>query len=69
VHGLRWPERADRDGAAVARLAVDTEVVVPNSPGLVGAAFRQQVLPFVFDLSGLIELTSTNALTLTLGAF
>ena len=50
--------------------AVQTQVAVPNSAGLVGATFHQQVLPFVFDLSGnLIELTSTNALTLTLGAF
>ncbi|MFY9341171.1 MAG: hypothetical protein WAT39_01695 [Planctomycetota bacterium] len=50
--------------------AVATQVAVPNTAALVGATFHQQVLPFVFDLSGnLIELTSTNALTMTLGAF
>ena len=50
--------------------AVTTQIVVPNSASLVSFSFHQQVLPFVFDPSGnLIELTSTNALTMTLGAF
>ncbi|MFY9344221.1 MAG: hypothetical protein WAT39_17145 [Planctomycetota bacterium] len=50
--------------------AVTTQVVVPNAASLVGAPFHQQVLPFVFDPSGnLIELTGTNALTMTLGRF
>jgi hypothetical protein len=50
--------------------AADTQVALPSSPALVGATFQQQVLPFVFDASGaLVELTSTNSLLLTLGAF
>ena len=58
------------DFALPAAGAVATQVVVPSAPTLVGATFHQQVLPFGFDLSGnLIELTGTDSLTLTLGAF
>ena len=50
--------------------AVTTQVAMPTSTSLVGVDFRQQVLSFVFDASGnLIELTGSNALTMTLGAF
>ena len=48
----------------------DTRITLPNAPVLVGATFHQQVLPFVLDGSGaLVEVTTTNSLTMTVGAF
>ncbi|HEU4420030.1 MAG TPA: hypothetical protein VFT55_13940, partial [Planctomycetota bacterium] len=49
---------------------VTTQVVVPNLLALVGAQFHQYVVPFEFDtLGALVAVTSSNALTVTVGHF
>jgi hypothetical protein len=43
---------------------------IPNSASLVGAVFHEQVVPVGLNATGsIVELTSTNRLTLTIGAF
>ena len=49
---------------------VQTQFVIPNTVALAGVVLHQQVAPS--DLSGtgsITALTSTNALTLTIGSF
>ena len=47
---------------------VRTQVTIPSTPALVGAQFRQQVVPFEGNPAGaVIAITSTNALLLTVG--
>ena len=49
---------------------VATVVPIPNHVSLAGLALHQQVVPFEFDLVGdLTAITSSNALTLTIGTF
>jgi hypothetical protein len=49
---------------------VTTQIAIPNSVALAGQILHQQVLPIEFDAVGnIVALTSTNALTLTIGAF
>ncbi|MFK7738999.1 MAG: hypothetical protein AB8H80_01655 [Planctomycetota bacterium] len=43
-------------------------LLLPNDPVLVGQSIRQQVLGIEFDQSGITQLTSSNALDLTIGA-
>ena len=48
------------------------EVVIPlpNDPALVGQSFHHQMVPFEVDLSfAFTAITSTNALTMTIGSF
>lgn len=50
--------------------ALELQLVVPASLGLVGASLRQQVVPFEFDAVGsLLAVTASNALQLTIGQF
>lgn len=49
---------------------VDTALAVPDAAILVGATFHHYVVPFEFDAAmQLLAVTSTNAVTCTLGAF
>ncbi|HZN39742.1 MAG TPA: hypothetical protein VFD82_13115 [Planctomycetota bacterium] len=49
--------------------AAQVELLIPDSPSLVGAAFHHQHVPLEFDLGGaLVAATATNAVTLTIGA-
>jgi hypothetical protein len=46
------------------------QFALPNSTGLVGASFRQQVVPLELDASSAIAaVTATNTLQLTIGQF
>jgi hypothetical protein len=48
----------------------DTQLALPNNPALVGVAFHQYALTFEGDAQGaLVAITSSNALTATLGVF
>jgi len=49
---------------------VDTQVAVPNHASLIGSVFHQQVVPMEVDgaLSA-VALTSTNALSMTIGSY
>ena len=48
----------------------DFELPVPDSATLIGFAFREQVVPFEFASNGALQvLTSSNALTMTVGNF
>jgi hypothetical protein len=50
--------------------AADSDLVLPNNSWLVGATFHQYALTFEGDAFGtLVAITSSNALTATLGAF
>jgi hypothetical protein len=49
--------------------AAATSLVVPNSQALVGVVVHHQVLGVEFGAGGIVALTGTNRLTLTLGAF
>lgn len=50
--------------------AVDTQVLLPNAPAIVGATLHHYVVPFEVDAAlGVTAITNTNALTLTVGAF
>jgi hypothetical protein len=49
---------------------LDTAAPLPNVPSLAGATFHHQLVTFELDASlNFLALTSTNALTLTIGAF
>ena len=49
---------------------VSSQIALPVTPALVGATFHQYALAFEFDpLGTLIEVTSSNGLTVTLGQF
>jgi len=48
---------------------VSTQVAIPNAVVLAGQVFHQQVVPFELGAPGITALTSTNALSLTIGAF
>lgn len=49
---------------------VDSSIQIPNDPMLVGADFHHQVVPVELDASGAVTaITSSNALTLTVGSF
>jgi hypothetical protein len=49
---------------------LDLAITVPNTPALVGASFRQQVVPLEFDaLGGLAGASASNALEPVLGDF
>lgn len=49
---------------------VTTQIAVPNQLALVGMQFHQYVVPFEFDAFGtLLAVTSSNALTVTVGHF
>ena len=46
------------------------QVQLPNTASLVGQVFHHQMVPFEFDAaSSIIAVTSTNALSLTIGSF
>jgi hypothetical protein len=50
--------------------SVTTQIAIPNAVALAGQLLRQQVVPIELDAVGnIVALTSTNALTLTIGAF
>jgi hypothetical protein len=50
--------------------SVTTRLAIPNAVALAGQVLHQQVGPLELDAAGnVIALTSTNALTLTIGAF
>lgn len=49
--------------------SVQTSVPIPNVAALVSTVFHQQVVPVEIDPLGIAALTSTNALTLTIGSF
>jgi hypothetical protein len=50
--------------------SVTTQIAIPNSVAFAGQLLHQQVVPIELDAVGnLVALTSTNALTLTIGAF
>jgi hypothetical protein len=50
--------------------AVTTQIAIPNTATLVGQVFHHQVVPIEVDGAGTITaVTSTNALTMTIGAF
>lgn len=48
---------------------LQTSLALPATPSLAGAVFHHQVVPFDWPVAGLLAITSTNALTLTIGAF
>jgi hypothetical protein len=49
---------------------LELTLLLPSTPALVGAVLHQQVVPLELAASGaIVALTSTNRLTLTLGAF
>lgn len=48
----------------------DTQLTLPNSPSLVGQSFHHQMVPLELDASlAITAITSTNALTATIGVF
>lgn len=50
--------------------SLQTQFFIPNTAALVNQTLHQQVVPIELDASGNIAaLTSTNALTLSIGAF
>lgn len=50
--------------------SAESSLFLPTSPSLVGVTFSHQMVVFEFDLAGnFVEITSTNALQLTAGAF
>lgn len=50
--------------------AVDTQIVLPGAPTLVGQTFHHYVVPFEVDLAlNITAITNSNALTCTVGAF
>jgi hypothetical protein len=49
--------------------SVSTQLAVPNTVTLAGQLFHQQVVPVELGAPGITALTSTNALTLTIGSF
>jgi hypothetical protein len=49
--------------------SVSTQLALPNSAALAGQLFHQQVVPVELGAGGITALTSTNALTLTIGSF
>jgi hypothetical protein len=50
--------------------SVSTQIVFPNTAALVGQVMHQQVVPLELDAQGhLVAMTSSNALSLTLGSF
>ena len=50
--------------------AVESSIDVPNNSNLIGSIFHHQVVPVELDANGSIQaLTSSNALTLTIGSF
>jgi hypothetical protein len=50
--------------------AVDSRIDIPNAAPLIGVRFHHQVVPIELDPSGAIRaITSSNGLTLTIGAF
>lgn len=49
---------------------VTTQIALPTTPTLVGQVFHQQVLPLKVDAAlNPLALTSSNALTMTIGSF
>ncbi|HEX6812348.1 MAG TPA: hypothetical protein VF384_12040 [Planctomycetota bacterium] len=48
---------------------VSTQLAIPNAVALAGQVFHQQVVPIEFGTPGITALTSTNALSLTIGVF
>jgi hypothetical protein len=48
---------------------VPTQLAIPNTVVLAGQVFHQQVVPIELGAGGITALTSTNALTLTIGSF
>jgi len=49
---------------------VQTQVALPNAPALVAQTFHHYVVPFEIDLAmSITAITSSNALTCTVGAF
>ncbi|MCU0864969.1 MAG: hypothetical protein MUC36_14360 [Planctomycetes bacterium] len=58
------------DAASATAGSVATAITIPKQLSLVGLGFRQQLVPFVLDAAGnVLAATSSNALTMTLGAF
>ncbi|HEX6812672.1 MAG TPA: hypothetical protein VF384_13680 [Planctomycetota bacterium] len=49
--------------------SVSTQLALPNTVVLAGQIFHQQVVPLELGAPGITALTSTNALTLTIGSF
>ena len=49
--------------------SLTTQLTIPATPALVGAVFHEQVVALELSGSGIVAVTSTNRLTLTLGAF
>jgi hypothetical protein len=49
--------------------SVSTQLAIPNTVSLAGQVFHQQVVPVELGAGGITALTSTNALTLTIGSF
>ncbi len=50
--------------------SVQTRIAIPNTAALAGQVIREQVAPVELDaLGNITAITSTNALTLTIGAF
>jgi hypothetical protein len=48
----------------------NSQLALPNTPSLVGQSFHHQMVPLELDLSSAITaITSTNALTATIGVF
>jgi hypothetical protein len=48
----------------------DSQIVLPNTPSLVGQSFHHQMVPLELDASSAITaITATNALTATIGVF
>ncbi|MCC7397280.1 MAG: hypothetical protein IT455_09485 [Planctomycetes bacterium] len=45
------------------------DLLIPNAAALIGGVLHEQALPFEFGAPGLLALTSSNALTLTIGTF
>lgn len=48
----------------------DSQLALPNAPSLVGLGFHHQMVPLELDVSSaMTAVTSTNALTATIGVF
>jgi hypothetical protein len=59
-----WIDVALASGGSAA-----TQLTIPNTPGLIGVAFHQYALTLEFDaLGSLTAITSSNALTVTIGS-
>jgi hypothetical protein len=49
--------------------SVSTQLAIPSSVVLAGQVFHQQIVAFELGAPGITALTSTNALSLTIGYF